>query len=210
MAKLRLHIILAIACLGLLLSCGGRGQKELSSSKGSNSTSKQVSVPKPTLNDSAIIEPYENSNDSIVVKIRLAELIDTNYIELIKTRIVPILVRNKYSTEYGIVVMCFSPKHTNHVSFYTDFDTTPYVGIISDIKSRVFCSFNLDGYNFIVRDDIKLSTEQKQSLFQPKSQTRSFVLGKEPVMATDGGPEWVYSINDDLQIQEAIYEVEYW
>jgi len=68
----------------------------------------------------------------------------------------------------------------------------------------------LDGYNFIVRDDIKLSTEQKQSLFQPKSQTRSFVLGKEPVMATDGGPEWVYSINDDLQIQEAIYEVEYW
>ena len=179
MAKLRLQIILAIACLGLLLSCGGRGQKELSSSKGSNSTSKQVSVPKPTLNDSAIIEPYENSNDSIVVKVRLAELIDTNYIELIKTRIVPILVRNKYSTEYGIVVMCFSPKHTNHVSFYTNFD-------------------------------IKLSTEQKQSLFQPKSQTRSFVLGKEPVMATDRGPEWVYSINDDLQIQEAIYEVEYW
>ena len=210
MTKLRLHIILAIACLGLLLSCGGRGQKELSSSKDPNSTSKQESVPKPTLNDSAIIEPCKNSNDSIVVKVRLAELIDSNYIEVIKDRIIPILVKNKYSTEKGIVVMHFSTRDTNYVSFYTNFDTTPYVGIISDIKSRVFCCFNLDGYNFIVRDDIKLSTEQKQSLFQPKSQTRSFVLGKEPVMATDGGPEWVYSINDDLQIQEAIYEVEYW
>ena len=196
--------ILCFVCLNMFVSCSGKQNGNVKASNAKDSTMVE-NVVDTILFDSVVVEEYDKSKDSLMVNVTQAKLIDTTYEQLIKKRVIPVLVKNKSSEKFFIMRLS-SPKHFDYLSFYID----KYIGTISNIKKRVLCCIDIDGYYFLVCDDLNLSTEQKKSLFEPTSQKRCFVLGKEPMIQKDGSPECVYSIDKDLKILDIIYEVDSW
>ncbi len=156
------------------------------------------------LNDTVVVEE-SMYKDSIIASVKKVELIDTIYENEIKNQIIPFLIKNHYSKD-NIIGMHFYFKYDcSFVSFYPQ----SYIGSISYIKKSVLCYFDVEDYHFIVCDDLNLSTKQKQSLFYPTSQTRQFVLSKKLVIKHDGGPEWVYILDNNLTIQPFIITEEW-
>ncbi len=195
---------ISLVCSSMIVSCSGEQKSAVKASNAKDSTMVE-NVVDSILFDSVVVEEYDKSKDSIIVSVTQAKLIDTTYEQLIKKRVIPVLVKNK-SSENFFIMRLSSPKHFDYLSFYID----KYIGTISNIKKRVLCCIDIDGYYFLVCDDLNLSTEQKKSLFEPTSQKRSFVLGKEPMIQKDGSPECVYSIDKELKILDIIYEVDSW
>lgn len=178
----------------ILCSCKD-GNHESHSSMG---ISTETHTSPPFFDDCVIIDNI--NQDSIIVTVKQVELINTDYKNIIINQIIAFLLENDYSKEYNIIVMHFSSKGHQHVSFYIKND----IGDITYAQNSILCGFDVAGYHFLVYDDLDLSTYQKQSLFLSTSRTKQFILGLNEENKKDGGPEWVYFIDDSLNVQSTL------